>query len=759
MALGTFGGRGAKIRSYGGSGGSGADPISDMLGESERLTLPSTEGMPAASSQVMVAMRGISHDLVFSSSDADTVAWATGTITLSDGTSYSITGSNTGNMAALTYIYLDIDTSTTALQVTTTYSTAVGNNKYLIAVAQNATTAASYIVVSGNGGIGGEIIVNANMISNLLITAAQIANATITSGKTVIALRNISHNLVFSSTDEDTVAWASGTITLSDGTAYSISGGNTGTMAARTYIYLDPSTSSTVLQTTTTAATASADGKYLIATAINVADTDKLATFTVFSGAGGVGGLLITSADQIAALTITAAVIANLTITAAQIANATITSGKTKIGLHSVSHNLVFSSTDFNTVAWASGTIVNSAGTSYSITGANTGNMTDITYIYLDTDVSTTLLQTTTTYSTAVGDNKILIAVAEDTADTAALAFFHVFDGIGGVSVNADHISNLSITAALISNLTITAGQIANATLQTGKFNITDSNYGSQMIANGSMESWSQGTSSVPDGWTLNGAGATVAKNTTNITDGKASVNVTAALNTATDLAQNRIVISATENTRLRGRVVTLAGDVKVSSASRAFIKVDDGVSTTSSSFHTGGGAFETITISHTINASATKLEISMEIASGASITATYDAIVMVEGSSPVGFSPHINDEYPRVTNFQSSAPGNNTDHGVWRIEFGNVSIAGDTGVATVTKTVTFATTYTKILSVFITPATAGSKVGATIGHWDAPAGSYSTSAFTARHSTSGGGNYASTDGGEAMWMALGIGP
>ena len=671
MALGTFGGRGAKIRSYGTSGGSGSDPVSDMLGESERLTLPSTEGMPAASAQVMVAMRGISHNLVFSSSDADTVAWATGTITLSDGTSYSITGSNTGNMAALTYIYLDIDTSTTALQVTTTYSTAVGNNKYLIAVAQNATTAASYIVVSGNGGIGGEIIVNANMISNLLITAAQIANATITSGKTVIALRNISHNLVFSSTDEDTVAWASGTITLSDGTAYSISGGNTGTMAARTYIYLDPSTSTTVLQTTTTAATASADGKYLIATAINVADTDKLATFTVFSGAGGVGGLLITSADQIAALTITAAVIDNLTITAAKIAAATITSDKTVVALRNISHDLLFSSTDHDTVAWASGTITLSDGTAYSISGGNTGTMAARTYIYLNPSASTTVLQTTTTAATAVGDGKYLIASAINVS-SGFLAPFQVFDGYGGVGgllitasgqianavILAENIGNAEITATQIENLTITASQIANLTLNTSKMTFAgDAAFGANYIVNGSFESWSAGTSVAPDGWTLTGAGAAVARIATagNVQYGQAAVTVTAALNTATDLAQS-ITVSTTLNTALRGPFVTFSCKVKCSTASRVFLKVDDGIGTTSSSNHSGGGGWETLTVTRDVDDAATKVECSLEISSGASISATFDGAMLTTSQTAVEFSKHRDDAFVQPRSVYASA-------------------------------------------------------------------------------------------------------
>jgi len=130
-----------------------------------------------------------------------------------------------------------------------------------------------------------------------------------------IAIQGWQHDMSFSATDHNTVAWGSGTITLLDGTTYSINAGNTGAMSAITYIYLDIGTSTTVLQTTTTAATAVGTGKILIATAQNVA-SGKKALFQVFGGKalGGIGKLI--TADEIAANTITASEIAANTITA-----------------------------------------------------------------------------------------------------------------------------------------------------------------------------------------------------------------------------------------------------------------------------------------------------------------------------------------------------------------------------------------------------------------------------------------------------------
>lgn len=213
------------------------------------VTGGSITGTPIASipnnSSTDISLLEATHDLVFSVTDKDTVAWALGTITLSNGRTFSISASNTGNMAARTYIYLDTGVSSTALQTTTTVSTAMGANKKLIAVAQNGSAQAQFTVYGGIGGV------------KLPATATSISN------------NNWNYSGTWSVTDADTVAWGAGTLTTSDGGSYSISGSNTGNMAAKTYIYFDLGTSSTAFQTTTTASSAIGDGKILIAIAQN----------------------------------------------------------------------------------------------------------------------------------------------------------------------------------------------------------------------------------------------------------------------------------------------------------------------------------------------------------------------------------------------------------------------------------------------------------------------------------------------------------
>ncbi len=155
------------------------------------------------------------------------------------------------------------------------------------------------------------------------------------------------------------------------------------------------------------------------------------------------------------------------------LSDGTVSSGKTSIVIQGWTHNLVFSATDNDTVAWAGGTINLSDGsTTYSIDAGNTGAMTAINYIYLDTDTSETALQTTTTYSTAIGDNKILIAVAENVAADKK-ATFQVYGGIGGIGtlLTTDNLAANCITANLVgtNEIIANAANIKNAIISNAK--------------------------------------------------------------------------------------------------------------------------------------------------------------------------------------------------------------------------------------------------------------------------------------------------
>lgn len=145
-----------------------------------------------------------------------------------------------------------------------------------------------------------------------------------------------------------------------------------------------------------------------------------------------------------------------------------------------------FSASDSDTVAWTSGTLSFPASNqTFSISGGNTGNMSTITYIYFD-KASPTVLLTTTTATTAVGANKVLVAVAQNVASPKD-ATFQVFGGSGGV--------NQLITADSIAANTITANEIATNTITANNMNVSQL---SAITAN--MGSITAGTIVLPSG-------------------------------------------------------------------------------------------------------------------------------------------------------------------------------------------------------------------------------------------------------------------
>ena len=158
------------------------------------------------------------HTIVFSVTDADTIAWAAGTITLSNGRTFSIDAGNTGNMAALTYIYLDPGASSTVLQTTTTAATAMGANKVLLGTAQNNTVTANFVPYGP-----GQLLVDGANIGALSIVAGNIAANAVTATK--ISVTNLAAiNADMGAITAGSIVMPSGGLIRSGQTAY-----NTGT--------------------------------------------------------------------------------------------------------------------------------------------------------------------------------------------------------------------------------------------------------------------------------------------------------------------------------------------------------------------------------------------------------------------------------------------------------------------------------------------------------------------------------------------------
>lgn len=156
-----------------------------------------------------------------------------------------------------------------------------------------------------------------------LDTAASAAAAA-TAGLTDLAIQGWGFAGVFSPNGQTQVDWTAGALTFKDGSSYSIASGSvTGlSTSVPTYIYFSKTASTTVLQTTTTAANAVGANKVLVAVCQGNSASGKNAIVQAF---GSVGNSPYVGTANIAASSITSALIAAGTIVASNIAANTIT--------------------------------------------------------------------------------------------------------------------------------------------------------------------------------------------------------------------------------------------------------------------------------------------------------------------------------------------------------------------------------------------------------------------------------------------------
>ena len=142
-----------------------------------------------------------------------------------------------------------------------------------------------------------------------------------------------------------------------------------------------------------------------------------------------------------------------------------------------------------------------------------------------------------------------------------------------------------------------------------------------QLTRNRYFEKWNvldpdtASTTAVPDSWTLAGASGTCARSTTGAVRGKyaaaitrAGTNVTLSQSAGTDtVGSRRSILEAPDGESLAGEGVGFTAKVTTSVASQVRIAIYDGSTTTYSSYHTGGGGMETLTVSATLGATATE--------------------------------------------------------------------------------------------------------------------------------------------------------
>lgn len=143
----------------------------------------------------------------------------------------------------------------------------------------------------------------------------------------------------------------------------------------------------------------------------------------------------------------------------------------------------------------------------------------------------------------------------------------------------------------------------------------------------GYMESWSKGTSVPPDGWEEYENFGTISQESSIVKYGAYSTKIISAAGNS-----GKIAYSIEDYFDYAGKKISFGVWVRCSSASKARIFIDDGVSSREFSVtHSGSGSFEFLTCSLDLDENLTELTFGLEVQSG-TVTAYFDGAIVVEG-------------------------------------------------------------------------------------------------------------------------------
>jgi hypothetical protein len=155
---------------------------------------------------------------------------------------------------------------------------------------------------------------------------------------------------------------------------------------------------------------------------------------------------------------------------------------------------------------------------------------------------------------------------------------------------------------------------------------------------------WGAGVAAVPTSWTLTGAAATIAKNTT-AAQIKASAAGVALTRVGNDCRVGQTIsniVGWKDLTAWQGKTVTFGRWVYATVAGRARISVFDGTTRTYSTYHSGGGTPEFLTVTAQLGTAATEVTIDCLVDTG-NTTAVFSGGAAIAGSglAPVVASPN----------------------------------------------------------------------------------------------------------------------
>jgi len=126
----------------------------------------------------------------------------------------------------------------------------------------------------------------------------------------------------------------------------------------------------------------------------------------------------------------------------------------------------------------------------------------------------------------------------------------------------------------------------------------------SNLFYNGSMESWSAGTSVAPDGWTLSGAGAAVARDAVTVKHGTYSAKLT---RSGTDLVLTQSLFTSDIGLPyLKGRQLVFGAWVLASVANTARLSISTVANASQSIYHPGNSTWQFLSTTINIPTAAT---------------------------------------------------------------------------------------------------------------------------------------------------------
>lgn len=289
------------------------------------------------------------------------------------------------------------------------------------------------------------------------------------------------------------------------------------------------------------------------------------------------------------------------------------------------------------------------------------------------------------------------------------------------------------------------------------------------MVANGSFESWLGGYGTPvgrPPVWNLFGPGATVygvkdpvssnsgyyagiptAPNA--VVSGSLAARLIAAANASGDLTKH-IVYNTYEWDN--GMPLTFSCSINASGDGRAFLRIEDQDGHTDSPFHPGDSQLRLLYVTRIMSPKGGRLKVRIMINSGDSATGIYaDGATLVHGYYPAPkHASHPHDEGVIVSNYQDDDYLNFYMQQP-EIQVGFARFSGDTGVSSLSRTITYRYTYDTWWAQF---ATTDDLIGGkrVIVEFDG----VNTSSATLRVRTADGAVFDNTNSENVSWMVIG---